>query len=177
MALLRYSYSWIGLPAVMNISLLDSTIHSRFSINTTIEVLMKALFLEKWNVSFSYEQYYNTCAPISCTYNIEQQFDLSLVVVTAVAVYGGLNKGLRILIPLLVSLILLLRRYLRARRSTAVQTCEPMQTHEHPGKNHELFSGATNCTGVLCLSFLRILFGTLEIFVVASHLKESVSNR
>jgi hypothetical protein len=142
MALLRVSYTWIGLPAMMNISLLDTTIQSRLSINTTIEVLMQALFLENWTVSFSYDQYYSTCAPISCIYTIEQQFDLFLVVVTAVAVYGGLNKGLRLLIPLLMSLILLLRRYLQARRSTAVQPCEPMQTHEHPGKNHDFFLGS-----------------------------------
>jgi hypothetical protein len=102
MALLRDYYAWAGVPTLMNISLLVSTIHSRFSINTTIEVLMQALFLENWTLSFSYDQYYITCAPISCTFTIEQQFDLFLFIVTAVAVYGGLNKGLRMLIPLLV---------------------------------------------------------------------------
>ena len=140
MALLRDSYTWIGIPNVMNISLLDSTIHSRFSINTTIEVMMQGLFLENWTVSFSYDQYYNTCGPISCTYTIEKRFDLFLVVVTAVAVYGGLSKGLRLLIPPLVSLLLLLLRYVRARRSIAVQPCTSIEIHEHSGKNCERLS-------------------------------------
>ena len=103
-ALVRNSCTRIGVPDVIDISLLDNTIHSRFPINATIERIMQGLFLENWTVSFSYDRYYNTCAPISCTYTIEQQFDLFLVLVTAVAVYGGLSKGLRLLIPLLVSL-------------------------------------------------------------------------
>jgi hypothetical protein len=140
MTLLRDSYTWAGLPAVMNISLLGTTIHRRFSINTTIEVLMQALFLENWTVSFSYEQYYSTCAPISCTFTIEQQFNLFLFIVTAVAVYGGLNKGLRMLIPLLVSLLLLLLRYLRARRSTAVEPRASIEIDQHPGKKEFPFA-------------------------------------
>ena len=142
MTLMRNSYTWIGIPGVMEISLLDSTIESRFLTDTTIEVIMQGLFIENWTLSFSYDQYYNTCAPISCIYTIEQQFDLFLVVVTAVAVYGGLSKGLRLLIPLLVSLLLLLLRYLRARRSTAVQPSTLIETHEHPGKNYQLLSTA-----------------------------------
>ena len=140
MALVRGSYTWIGVPNVINVSLLNNTIQSRFLINTTIERLMQGLFIENWTVSFSYDRYYNTCAPISCTYTIERQFDLFLVVVTAVAVYGGLSKGLRLLIPLLVSLSLLLLRYLRAQHSTAVQPCASIETDEHPGKNYQLFS-------------------------------------
>ena len=140
MALVRRSYTWIGVPNVINVSLLNNTIQSRFLINTTIERMMQGLFLENWTVSFSYDQYYNTCAPFSCTYTIERQFDLFLVVVTAVAICGGLNKGLRLLIPLLVRLLLLLLRYVRVRRSTTVQPSGSIETDEHPGKNYHLFS-------------------------------------
>ena len=147
MALVRDSYTWIGVPNVINVSLLDNTIHSRFPINTTIEVMMQRLFLENWTVSFSYDQYYNTCAPISCTYTIERQFDLFLVVVTAVAIYGGLNQGLRLLIPLLVRFLLLLLQYVRVRRSTTVQPSGSIETDEHPGKNYQFFS-TTSPVGV-----------------------------
>ena len=145
MTLVRDSYSWVGVRGVMNISLLDKAIGSRFPITTTIEVLMQALFLENWTVSFSYEQYYNTCAPTSCSYTTEQQFDLFLVIVTAVAVYGGLSDGLHLIIPLLVFLFLLLLQYLRASSPTAVQSFSSMETHEHPGKNR-----ASLCYSKLC---------------------------
>jgi hypothetical protein len=138
-ALARRSYALVGVPNVFNSTPLDNTIPSRFPINRTIERVMYDLLLENWTVSFSYEQYYNTCAPISCTYTIEQQFDLFLFIVTAVATYGGLSKGLRLLIPLLVSLFLLLLRYLRARRSTAVQPCSLIEAREHPGKKRASF--------------------------------------
>ena len=148
MALVRNSYSWAGIQDVMNISLLDNTIHSRFPINTTIEVMMQGLFLENWTVSFSYDQYYNTCAPISCTYTIKQQLDLFLVVVKIVAIYGGLNNGLSLLIPLLVIVFLLLLGYFRARRSATVRPCSLIELYNHPGKSYQLVS-TTPSVGVL----------------------------
>ena len=140
MALLRESYSWIGIRNLTEISSLDSTIQSRFPIDTTVEVMMQGLFLENWTVSFSYDRYYNTCAPISCTYTIKQQFDLFLIVVKVVAIYGGLNNGLCLLIPPLVTVLLLLLRSFRARRSTTVQPCSLIESYKHPGKKYQSFS-------------------------------------
>lgn len=122
----------MGISDVDHVSLLDSTIPSRFPINASIERLVQGFLLENWTVSFSYDRYYNSCSPISCTYTIEQQFNLFVVVVATVSVYGGLSKGLRLLIPLLVSLFLLFRRDPLARRSKSVK---PFTSIEHSGKN------------------------------------------
>ena len=134
MTLVRDSYILIGVPDVINIGLLDTNIQSRFSINTTIEVMMQELFLENWTVTFSYDQYYKNCAPVSCTHTVEQRFDLFFVIVTVLAVYGGLSQGLRLVIPLLVRLLLVLVLGLRARNVGTVQPSSSMRIHQHFGK-------------------------------------------
>ena len=100
---------------------LDANIPSRFSANATFGALVEELMLEKWAVSTSYEKFFSQCAPLSCSYTVENRFSWLFVVVTVLSVYGGLNKGLRLGLPTLVRLGLLVVRRIRMKLHSVTQ--------------------------------------------------------
>jgi hypothetical protein len=95
--------------------ILDRDIPSRFPMNNSVETMMKELLLEDWTKKISYDDFFQKCAPLFCTYTVEQRFDAFFVIVTMIGLYGTLNKGLRIILPVLVTLILFLWRKTRHR--------------------------------------------------------------
>ncbi|UJR06647.1 hypothetical protein I4U23_010933 [Adineta vaga] len=80
---------------------------SRYPPNTLISTIIKELMLEKWNLVSSYEQFYESCTPIYCTYSesIRKQTFLGLII-TLVSMIGGIVVSLRILTPHLVKMFL-----------------------------------------------------------------------
>ena len=76
---------------------------SHFPPETSISEIVKNVMIEQWNVSFSYEDFYKTCAPNSCTYN-ELVYSQSAIdiIVSLISMIGGLIVLLRLITPHIV---------------------------------------------------------------------------
>ncbi|CAF4621706.1 unnamed protein product [Rotaria sp. Silwood1] len=98
-------HSYIVFNSTMNLKALDSSLPSRFFENSTIQELIKELLVEQWNRSTMYEKYYNACKPISCTYNYATRNDLIYIFTTFFGLEGGMVTILKLVVPLLVTLI------------------------------------------------------------------------
>ncbi|CAF3984678.1 unnamed protein product [Rotaria sordida] len=101
-------------PRVLNVTALDSTINSRFSPDTKLDIIVSQLFLEYWINSTNFSSYYNQCEPDQCFYTYEERFNRAYIIATLLGIVGGLSIVLRILIPPIV--ILLRRMYRQCRR-------------------------------------------------------------
>ena len=108
-------YARKGVPDLNQTVPLHANTSSRFSTDATFEVLMDKLLLENWTRSTSFEKFFSQCAPLSCSYTIENRFSWLFVIVTVLSVYGGLSKGLRLGLPTLVQLGLLVVRRIRVK--------------------------------------------------------------
>ncbi|CAM4751903.1 unnamed protein product [Rotaria magnacalcarata] len=82
-----------------------SMVHSRFQINTTVNELVKKLFVEEWSTNISYERYFSQCAPNICTYFYIDNANTLYVANTLLGLYGGLTVVLDWWCPQLVKLI------------------------------------------------------------------------
>ncbi|UJR18426.1 hypothetical protein I4U23_005331 [Adineta vaga] len=63
---------------------------SRFPPNTTILTIIKNVFIEQWNSSFSYDLFYKSCSPTRCTYLIKIRPKFSEVLIKFISMIGGL---------------------------------------------------------------------------------------
>jgi beta-lactamase regulating signal transducer with metallopeptidase domain len=86
----------------MNISALDTSLSSRFLENSTIEHLLGELMVEEWNSSIMYENYFNECEPIECTYTHQIKNNIIYIVTTLIGLIGGLTTALKLIVPRLV---------------------------------------------------------------------------
>ena len=84
--------------------------------NTTVESILKQLMVEKWHTEVSFNNYYNACHPVSCTYSTMTHRSIIYVLVSILALCDGLTQVLRIMVPLMVKCI-------RRRRDGQRQTC------------------------------------------------------
>ena len=84
---------------------------SRFPPNTTLSVIARAIMIEQWNSSVSFDLYYEGCAPIYCTYSYTTHaFNLIEILIKSVSIFGGLTIVLRLITPLLAELVFKLLR-------------------------------------------------------------------
>jgi hypothetical protein len=67
---------------------LNESIPSKYQKDSTVESILNQLMVEEWVLDVNYENYYNQCAPVSCSY-IERRPALD-VVILFVELYGGL---------------------------------------------------------------------------------------
>ncbi|CAF1194236.1 unnamed protein product, partial [Adineta ricciae] len=105
---------------------------SRFSPNTTVNVLFTELFLESLHNTSDYISYFSECAPLMCTYIYSRRFDVLHMVTTVTSIFGGLCVIFRLLSPLLIKFY---------RRITLVRTeIEQLEEAEeiHPGTSTRL---------------------------------------
>jgi hypothetical protein len=86
---------------------------TRFNVNATIETLASEMFIESWTSNVSYERFFNSCAPSSCTYKYYYRFDALGLLTTFLTVYGGLSLGIRFIVPYLVQMIKRIRNRIR----------------------------------------------------------------
>lgn len=79
---------------------------SRFPPNTSVSSILEALLIERWETSFWYEHYYETCAPKYCTYSITiRAKSVAEVLRTFVCMISGVTLALRLLTPQLVKFV------------------------------------------------------------------------
>jgi hypothetical protein len=104
----------------MTIRPLDSNVSPP---NVTIRSLVDELMVDEWKASVTYEQYYTTCATLSCTYVKNQQTDLIYIITSIVGLYGGLSVALKLIVPILVKIgryLIMCRRQRIAPVATAI---------------------------------------------------------
>ena len=78
---------------------------SRYSPQTTVEILINELFIEQWITNISYVEYFQQCHPSFCQYSIEKRHNSAYILTTLLSLYGGLTITLRILIPIVIKLV------------------------------------------------------------------------
>jgi hypothetical protein len=90
---------------------LDTSVSSRFYANTTVETLVNHLFIETWNTSIDYAQFFRQCQPTHCTYTtIARKYSLFYIFNAILGFTGGLVITLRLLVPYIVWIWQRLRR-------------------------------------------------------------------
>ncbi len=72
-----------------SLSPIKSTANSRFQMNTTVDSIIDALFVDHWNINTSYPAFYNQCAPSYCSYSIETHNNLLYIILRIIGLYGG----------------------------------------------------------------------------------------
>ena len=84
---------------------LISNANDTFASDTTINDLLNVLMVDKWSVNMSYPNYYSTCAPKTCSYSYNQRNQFFIILTSIIALIGGLNSILRLIVPVLIQLI------------------------------------------------------------------------
>jgi hypothetical protein len=70
-------------------------------INTTkIESIVNELFIEDWGVNISYENYFNSCQPKTCSYTLVKRFNILYSIGILLTIYTGLCIILKLIIPI-----------------------------------------------------------------------------
>jgi hypothetical protein len=98
----------------MSIRPLNSTLSPP---NVTVQSLIDALMIDRWESSIAYEHYYMECAPLSCMYVIREQANLIYMITTIIGFFGGLTVALKIIVPVLMKIA----RYLIMCRQRRVE--------------------------------------------------------
>jgi len=88
--------------------------------NTTIENILSQLFISKWFHHFSFDRYFNECAPQSCQYSYSTKFNRIYVVTTLIALFGGLTDGLHFVVSCISLLVFKLYDYLKKKKNNVV---------------------------------------------------------
>jgi len=87
------------------VTALDSLLASQYSLNSTIQQLLDHLLIEQWDTSIMYNNYYDACQPMQCTYSVETRNDAIYIAAMLIGVVGGLIAILNLIIPRLVKFI------------------------------------------------------------------------
>ncbi|CAF4435334.1 unnamed protein product, partial [Adineta steineri] len=70
----------------LNISSLKT---SRYQKNTTIQSILNNLMVEEYIINKSYENYFNQCAPSSCSYNYMKKYQVTEGIINLISLYSG----------------------------------------------------------------------------------------
>jgi hypothetical protein len=72
--------------------------------NATVQSLMDALMVDRWEPSITYEGYYAVCEPLSCTYVIRERANPIYIITTIIGFYGGSSVALKIIVSVLMKI-------------------------------------------------------------------------
>jgi hypothetical protein len=89
----------------MNIAALNKTLLVHFLENSTIQEVVDELMVEQWNHSIMYDQYYNECQPIECSYTHQTKNSIVYIVTTLIGLLGGLITVLKLIVPRVVMFV------------------------------------------------------------------------
>ncbi|UJR19396.1 hypothetical protein I4U23_022526 [Adineta vaga] len=93
---------------------LNSTLSS---LNVTVQSLVDVLMIDQWESNIIYENYYTICATLSCTYVTTEQVNTIYIVTTIIGLFGGLIIALKVIVPILVTIM----QYLSMRRRRRIE--------------------------------------------------------
>lgn len=106
---------------------------SKYPLDVVVRSLVEELFLERWNTSTAYSEYYRRCAPKICTYSYMTQADFAYMITLLISLSGGLETILYFFTPFVVAFILQ-RSCFRKHRSETANAAAPENA---PRQNHD----------------------------------------
>ena len=117
---------------------LDDTVQSRFKPNMTVRSMFAELFIEDWHYTSNFTGYFDSCAPVSCSYSYTERFDAAYMFITFFGFIGGMTVLLGFVAPVLVKNIV--------RRIKTI--CCGRNEHEQqiPSPNNETTTRTSKCT-------------------------------
>ena len=110
---------------------LNRTYPTRFPIvHTTLQEIVDEMLVEAWRYGFSWVDYYSKCAPEQCSYSYSGHNGVLIIITSATALLGGLNRVWRFIVPLLIGAV---ARWLKKRRisSDSATGSEPSVVQVH----------------------------------------------
>ena len=113
--------------------MLNANIASRFNQTSTIEGLLSDLFIEQWNAQYSYSAFFNGCNVSYCSYAISERDSLLMIITTLIGMFGGLDVGLRLLLPFVINLLAYCKTKFFSRNQIA--------TEHHDQQPHSIQQG------------------------------------
>ena len=100
---LNATAKWISnLPPAQWPKALNSSTMSTFTPYTPAKSLIDKQMVDRWIRVTDFEGYYTSCAPIQCTYTVEQYNSFAYVISLLISLYGGLTVALRFMAPYIV---------------------------------------------------------------------------
>lgn len=96
---------------IFSIPILNVSSPSNFQPDNTLGTIFNSLMIEQWQVTSSFEDYYESCLPLTCKYTYNQRLDVSYVIATITGLLGGLMLTFRLLIRTVAVCILWLNDY------------------------------------------------------------------
>ena len=109
-----------------NVSILNATAASNFSVTSTVGEMLSQLMVEKWSWEVNYDGYYAQCRPSECHYTVKTRNDVIYIVTTVIGLVGGLVTVLKIVVPRVVQFVSFLRR----RRGNIVANINIIENHD-----------------------------------------------
>jgi hypothetical protein len=95
----------ISQPKALNKSL------TRFSLNSTIGIIFdESLFVESWQNTSNFENYFSACAPQSLSYSSQERFHRGTILTVTVSAFSGLVIVWKLLTPIFIKIYYLIKR-------------------------------------------------------------------
>ncbi|CAF3472793.1 unnamed protein product [Rotaria sp. Silwood1] len=103
---IRMTYSMImDSQLLFNIESLNRSVPTRFE-HVRLNILLQEMFVETViNNNTRFDLFYEQCSPIACTYQVVRRREIIIAILLIINIYGGLSRGLRLIIPLIGNLI------------------------------------------------------------------------
>ncbi|CAF1007554.1 unnamed protein product [Adineta ricciae] len=97
---------------------LNRSVSSRFYpiSTTTIGELIDEFFIETWQNSSNYSEYYSSCSPSSCEYSYAVRSSALYILTTFLGLYGGLTVGLKFIVWYSLDIYWKTQQYIGSRR-------------------------------------------------------------
>ncbi|CAF1203961.1 unnamed protein product [Adineta steineri] len=153
--------SYYNSNSTMNTRPLDISSKSKYSVHSTVQHLLNQLMIEEWNANDKYENYYNKCQPIECSYSYKTRNGIVYIITALLGLVGGLITVLKIVVPNLVKFI---RR--KKQPETSRNTCNqniPFNTiPDRPPSCNPVTNSSLVCA--VSVTFNSIRENVIEIF-------------
>ncbi|CAF1412710.1 unnamed protein product [Adineta ricciae] len=85
---------------------LNSTLPSRYSLTTPMETIFNEMMVEEWNITFSYDSYFQECQPSSCSFTYEKKTDFVYLITIIISLFGGIHTILLLISPFIIKFVL-----------------------------------------------------------------------
>ena len=92
-------------PTNENFAAMPLLEQSLYSSNSTLQLIIDNLMIEKWKIDISYGDYYSECAPSSCTYYQVSKHSFIFILMKLISLLATLTLLLGLGIPLVIRLI------------------------------------------------------------------------
>ncbi|CAF0842602.1 unnamed protein product [Adineta steineri] len=92
-------------PTTEKFLAMEFSAQSRFTINSTVQMIVDKLMIEEWITNISYDKYFQQCAPNLCTYTKNEKYGFTFILRKIISLLGGFTLVLGFFIQLIVKFI------------------------------------------------------------------------